>query len=68
MDIKIPENGIYGMTDEQLQNAISGAEDRESQLRNFLSELRLHRMMRKHVRREHIKANIAVLQEQLENA
>jgi hypothetical protein len=66
MDANIPENGIHGMTNEQLQSAIGSAEEREVGLRNFLSELRLHRMMRAHVKREHIKDNIAKLQAQLE--
>ena len=70
-DASIPENGIYGMTDEQLQAAISSAEDREVQLRNLLSELRLHRTMRRHfkqqhVKQQHIKENILALQSQLE--
>lgn len=67
MNITIPENGIYGMTDAELQAAIDGAEEREVSIRNYLSELRLHRMMRRHVKAQHIKENIAEMQRQLED-
>ena len=66
MNVTIPENGIYGMTDAELQAAIDDAERREVLIRNLLSELRLHRMMRRHVKAQHIKENIAAMQRQLE--
>lgn len=65
MKVSIPRNGIYGMTDDELQAAILDAEDREVLLRHYLAELRLHRMMRKHVEQQHIRENIKKLQQEL---
>lgn len=66
MKITAPEKVIYGMTDRELQAAIDDIEMRLTGNRNLLAELQLHRMMRKHVKREHLKDRIRALQDQLE--
>lgn len=61
-----PETSVYAMSDAALEEAIRIAEQSEVALRNHLAELRLHRMMRRHVQRQHIKESIAKLQRLLE--